>query len=74
MEDISNSFHISIAWTLGPPSAGLLESTKAIAAEHIQEITQVELRIEEVKSKVGNVVTSIPLPKSVLMGKGLFGA
>lgn len=73
MEDVSSAFHISVAWTLGAPTKELLESTKTVASDHMKGISHVQLRIEEMKSKVGNVVTSIPLPRTVAMGKGLFG-
>jgi hypothetical protein len=73
MNDVSAAFHISIGWTLRSPSQGLLELTKTLARDHMDELDQILVKIEEIKSKVGNVVTSIPLPKSVSVGKGLFG-
>jgi hypothetical protein len=73
MDDVSGAFHISIGWTLRSPSQGLLELTKTIALDHMKELNQIRVKIEEIKSKVGNVVTSIPLPKNVSVGKGLFG-
>ncbi|KAE9368409.1 hypothetical protein N431DRAFT_381813 [Stipitochalara longipes BDJ] len=74
MEDVSDAFHISIAWTLAAPNEELLEITTTVSTEYTQILDQIQVQIGEIKSKVGNVVTNIPLPKSVLVGKGLFGS
>ncbi len=74
MDDVSSAFHISIGWTLRPPSLGLVDLTKTMAMGHIMnELNQICVKIEEIKSKVGNVVTSIPIPKNISVEKGLFG-
>ena len=73
MEDLSDSFHISIAWTLKSPESELLKLTRTVAMDHMKEFDQVQVHTGEIKSKVGNVVTNIPLPKAVSVGKGLFG-
>jgi len=73
MKDVSNAFHISIAWTLGAPGQKLLELTETTANGYMEQIRQTKVKVEEVKSKVGNGVTSFPLPKTVSVGKGLFG-
>jgi hypothetical protein len=74
MEDLSDAFHISIAWTLTSPDPDLLKLTKAIATDHMKGLDQIQIEIGELKSKVGNAVTNIPLPKAVSVGKGLFGS
>lgn len=73
MEDHSDAFHISIAWTLQSPESELLDLTRTIAMDHMKKLDQIQVHTEEIKSKVGNVVTNIPLPKAVSVGKGLFG-
>jgi U6 snRNA phosphodiesterase len=74
MEDLSDAFHLSIAWTLTSPNSDLLELTKRMTTDHMKELEQIQIEIGELKSKVGNVVTNIPLPKAVSVGKGLFGS
>jgi U6 snRNA phosphodiesterase len=73
MEDVSDAFHISIAWTLTSPSHELLELTKTLGRDQMKELDRIEVKIEEIKSKVGNTVTNIPLPRTVSVRKGLFG-
>ena len=72
VQDVSGAFHISIAWTLHPPTEQLLEITKAVA-DQSSDVYQIQVRVEEVKAKGGNVVTNIPLPQNIREGKGLFG-
>jgi hypothetical protein len=73
MQDVSDAFHISIAWTLTSPNPELLELTRVVATDHLTELDQIQVEIGEIKAKVGNVVTNVPLPKTVSVGKGLFG-
>jgi hypothetical protein len=73
MQDASHAFHVSIAWTLETPSQKVLELTNSGLSDEFEEIRQTQVKIEEIKSKVGNVVTSLPLLKSVVESKGLFG-
>lgn len=73
IQDVSDAFHISIAWTLSAPSQNLLHSTETIVNDHFEKITRIPVKISEMKSKIGNIVTNLPLPSSVLEGKSLFG-
>lgn len=73
MEDFSAAFHISIAWTLTAPSLELLELTKSATHDQLKEIKQILVAVGEIKAKVGNIVTNMPLPKSVSLSKSLFG-
>jgi hypothetical protein len=73
MKDVSDAFHISIAWTLTKPTPELLELTKTMVTGHMKDLCQILVKIEEIKSKVGNLVTNISLPRTVSVGKGLFG-
>ena len=73
IQDVSDAFHISIAWTLTAPNDELLKLARAMFAAYKKELDQFQVQVGEIKFKVGNVVTSIPLPKTVLVGQGLFG-
>ncbi|KAE8451056.1 hypothetical protein EG329_004728 [Mollisiaceae sp. DMI_Dod_QoI] len=74
MEDFSTAFHISIAWTLAAPSPELLELTKSLTSNNFDKIKQIRVAVEEIKAKVGNIVTNMPLPKSITLRTSLFGA
>lgn len=73
MKDVSDAFHISIAWTLTKPNPELLELTKTMVTDYMKDLCQIQVKVEEIKSKVGNLVTNISLPRTVSVGKGLFG-
>ena len=73
VQDLSDAFHFSIAWTLSPPSQELLELTKTSLENDFKGITDVRVGIEEVKAKIGNAVTSISLAKAQVESKALFG-
>ncbi|ELR10004.1 nuclease [Pseudogymnoascus destructans] len=73
-KDLSSSFHISIAWalTVPPKTAG---SWQPPAASEIEKLNSASTPIvaSEIKAKIGNVVTSIPLSVDREERKGLFG-
>jgi hypothetical protein len=73
VKDVSDAFHISIAWTLTEPNPELQELTKAMVAEHMKDLSQIQVKVHEMKSKVGNFVTNVSLPRTVSVGTGLFG-
>lgn len=73
IQDVSNAFHISIAWTLEPPNTDLLDATNSMAGILLEDVKKFVIKIEEIKAKVGNVVTNIPLKKNASEEKGLFG-
>ena len=73
MQDVSDAFHISIAWTLEQPSFELLARTKSLFADGFEDVKKISFDVEEMKVKVGNVVTNIPLPKKVVEEKALWG-
>jgi len=73
MQDLSKAFHISIAWTLEPPDEELVEATKFIATQQLKETKSIAIKVEEIKAKIGNVVTNIRLHKNIVEGKSLFG-
>ena len=73
MKDASDAFHVSIAWTLEAPNQKLVELTNSSMSDEFEGFRQTQVKIEEIKSKVGNIVSSMPLRKSVVEGIGLFG-
>jgi hypothetical protein len=73
LQDLSDAFHVSIAWTLEPPSSFLLEATDSVSSNQFENTKKIALQVEEVKAKVGNVVTNMRLQRNVSEEKGLFG-
>lgn len=73
MQDVSAAFHVSIAWTLEPPSQDLLETTSDLATDQSVDLMQLTFTVEEIKARIGNMVTGIRLRKGVSEGNGLFG-
>ncbi|KAF7911075.1 uncharacterized protein EAF01_002583 [Botrytis porri] len=73
MADVSDAFHISIAWTLLPPDQELIEATERLTANELLKVKQIQIKTEEIKAKIGNVVTNVPLPVGITEGRSLFG-
>ena len=73
MQDASDAFHISIAWALEPPSNQMLDATRSVAMDQFEEVKKALLKVEGIKAKVGNVVTSIRLHRTVVEGESMFG-
>ncbi|OBT51175.1 hypothetical protein VE04_07862 [Pseudogymnoascus sp. 24MN13] len=74
-KDLSSSFHISIAWALTGPSK-TSDTPKYPSAPEIEKLNSASTPIvaSEIKAKIGNVVTSIPLSEEREgRRKGLFG-
>lgn len=71
MQDVSDAFHISVAWTLEPPSSEMLNATKAVVLNQFEGVRKVLIMVEEIKAKVGNVVTSVRLQRNVSEGSSL---
>ncbi|KAH8679908.1 U6 snRNA phosphodiesterase Usb1 [Tricladium varicosporioides] len=72
-QDVSNAFHISIAWTLSAPSPDVISMTNKIVANHFQDVTAIYINVSEIKAKVGNHVTNISLKAMALEEESLFG-
>jgi hypothetical protein len=72
IQNVSSAFHISIAWTLEGPSQQVVEATD-MTAQLFEEAKKISFRVEEIKAKVGNVVTNIRLQRNVVEGKSLYG-
>ncbi|RFU28379.1 hypothetical protein B7463_g7959, partial [Scytalidium lignicola] len=62
--DVSDAFHVSIAWALESPLKEVVERTRRVQGSgEFEDVREgIRVRTEEVKAKIGNVVTSIPLP------------
>lgn len=58
--DFSDYFHISIAWSLSEPTESDNEFIRNI---DIQQVRQLSVNFNCIKAKVGNNVTSMPLPE-----------
>ena len=73
--DFSSSFHISIGWTLERPSSHVMDTTTANISDGAStSLKKVSVKVDTIKVKVGNVVTSISLVPKVADGKSIFGA
>jgi hypothetical protein len=73
MHDASSAFHVSIAWTLEPPSNAMIDATKSVAMNEFEDTKKASISVQEIKVKVGNVVTNVHLAKNVPEGIGLLG-
>lgn len=58
--DMSSSFHISIGWTMSPPSQDLVD-----VLDRVTELKEIKVDVRTVKAKIGNSITSIPLTSKV---------
>ncbi len=61
--DMSSSFHISIGWTLEAPSQDMIE----------EKTMCVQIFVDTVKVKIGNIITTIPLSSQVKVSGGIIG-
>lgn len=68
--DYSHCFHISLAWSLTEPS---LDDKERLARIDLGGLQGSEVCFDCVKAKVGNNITSIPLPRGVSEQKGIGG-
>ncbi|KAI2638546.1 U6 snRNA phosphodiesterase Usb1 [Xylaria nigripes] len=79
--DVHKAFHISIAWSFASPTAELRRATDAAFFEDKgarDEIGAMRVRVDGIKSKIGNVVTHVPLSAARVRrnsggGRALFG-
>lgn len=60
LEDYSNCFHISLAWSLSRPSA---KDRERVAGIDLRALRERRIAFDSVKAKMGNNVVSIPLEK-----------
>jgi hypothetical protein len=73
---IGDAFHVSIAWSFAEPDEELRKKTAEVFADPRSgdAIRQMEMQVDNVKVKIGNVVNHIPLTRgSKTRLRGLFG-
>lgn len=58
VDDYTNCFHISLAWSLTEPS---LEEQQRVSSIALDEMASLEINFSSVKAKIGNVVHSLNL-------------
>lgn len=68
IQDATDAFHISLAWTLQNPNKELLQLTESVAKDHLNRLQTIEVSVKEIKCKVGNVVTSMSLRSNPFEG------
>ena len=68
--DCSSSFHVSIAWSLEPPSTEMTDRMRSIDTNSLQ---QVGLTVGSIKAKIGNVITAIALATKMPDSGGILG-
>lgn len=72
--DFSSTFHISIGWALEQPNSYMMDFTVATAnSTEFESLKIVSARVDNLKAKVGNNVTSISLAPKAVERKSLFG-
>lgn len=73
MQEVSDAFHVSFAWSLEQPNDAMLDATKSVSVKEFEDATKALISVEEIKVKVGNVVTKVPLARNVSERIGLLG-
>ena len=71
-ERVGRAFHLSIAWSFAEPSEGLLKATEGVfsSPEAARRIQEVQIPIDGVKVKIGNVVTHAALQDPDVRARG----
>lgn len=73
--DFSGFFHISIGWTLEQPGRKIIDATRAFHSHgSFREIQKMPILVNEVKAKIGNIVTSVEFPLTTVEEKGILGS
>jgi hypothetical protein len=63
VQDFSDSFHISVGWSLVAPSTEVVEHVRTVTKDVVfKDVKGLFFEVKEIKVKVGNLVTSIRLP------------
>ncbi|CAM1504568.1 Fc.00g021590.m01.CDS01 [Cosmosporella sp. VM-42] len=59
---VGSWFHISIAWTFdSPDEEAITRTSDLLLQDEFKEILSWEIEVSDVKAKIGNVITNIPL-------------
>lgn len=71
--DLSECFHVSIAWTLERPSEAMMSRLTSVngSFELAETVKNLVVRFASVKLKIGNAVTDVPFKVHAEEGKGL---
>jgi len=74
-QDRSDSFHISIAWTLEDPGAVYADLLQSPEVDRFlkKEVGAMKVRFDGVKVKIGNTVSVVPLNIKVDISQGILG-
>lgn len=74
IQDFSDAFHISIGWSLEQPTLQVATAIQAAEDDDsFQNVKGINIKVEEIKVKVGNIVTNIFLPLKTTEREGFFG-
>ncbi|MCJ1249050.1 poly(U)-specific 3'-to-5' RNA exonuclease [Trapelia coarctata] len=68
--DCSSSFHISIAWSLSPPTEEIVARARSVDVSDLQSI---RFTVRSIKAKVGNAITALSLESKSLALGGILG-
>ena len=69
--DQSSSFHISIAWSLKPPSTELQAALTSVGASALAALS---FHVESLKVKIGNTISVFQLSTKARASKGILGS
>ncbi|KAF9633470.1 hypothetical protein BFW01_g4364 [Lasiodiplodia theobromae] len=74
-DDRSNTFHVSLAWSLEPPPAELRELSGVEEISYLmkQDVSQMSVRFDVVKVKVGNAIHALDIAPKRKEEKGILG-
>lgn len=74
-DDRSNTFHVSLAWSLEPPPAELRELSGVEDISYLmkQDVSQMSVRFDVVKVKVGNAIHALDIAPKRKEEKGILG-
>lgn len=69
--DRTDAFHVSIAWTLCKPMSDE-EATILDGSDDFVRVKNMQINVVELKAKIGNVITSIPLQSTTTSLNGIY--
>lgn len=74
-DDRSNTFHVSLAWSLEPPPAELRELSGVEDISYLmkQDVSQMSVKFDVVKVKVGNAIHALDIAPKRKEEKGILG-
>ena len=69
--DMTCCFHISIAWSLSPPSRDIFDALENLDTK---QILALRVKVNTLKVKIGNAITAIELPTRLEASHGVIGS